>query len=351
MARRHGQQLSRWVAAALALVAGACMVPDPQPGQTLSHPQPDRMPAAGNTDLHYVSAGDPRTLDVIRPPSSFTGPRPLIVYVHGGAWLLGDKVGIRYGDAAPFPCGGLGPCDPVASTPALAKQVERGYVLASVNYRLAGTAPHPAQVQDVKLAVKWLRDHASTYGIDPNQVVLAGHSAGGHLAALAALTPGMWEPAGVAQTTVDGFMALNAPTDLAPWVVDAAANGGPDWIFTAMAALTGCDYRVDVGCADDGGPYDQMSPLTYASSGDPPAYLTCKDWDPFIPCEQLDLLHDKLVAVQGGNQQAAVFDDVNCTDPARVVPCGSEPTEAERHNPDWDLNLVGLQDWLDQVTN
>jgi acetyl esterase/lipase len=342
---RHGQQRSRWVAAALALVAGACMVPDPQPGQTLPSPQPNRTPAVANTDLAY-GADPQQKLDIFRPPASFTGLRPLIVYVHGGAWALGDKADIR--------CGGTAPCDPARSTPALTRQIDRGYVFASINYRLlTETTRHPDQVRDVKLAVKWLRDHATTYDIDPNQVVLAGHSAGGHLAALAALTPGLWEPTGVAQTTVDGFMALNAPTDLKTWAPwgDEPGSGRPAWIGDLTAVLTNCDYTVNPSCTTAGGAYDLASPLWYASAGDPPGYLTCKDWDPFVSCEQLDVLHDKLITVQGGVEQAAVFDDVNCTDPARLVPCGSEPTEIERHNPDWDLNLVGLQDWLDQVTN
>lgn len=329
-------------------MAGACMVPDPQVGQTLPSPQPNRAPLAANENLHYVSPTDPRVLDIFRPPATFTGPRPLIVYVHGGAWVFPGKDAIRCGGTAPT-------CTPPSSTPALAKQIDRGYVVASIDYRLVTLTSnrHPAQVEDVKLAIKWLKANATTYGIDPNQVVVAGHSAGGHLAALTALTPGLWEPTGVAATTVDGFMVLDGPTDLKTWAPWGDAQGaGREFIADTTAWLTNCDYTLPgQTCTAVDGAYDQASPLYYASAGDPPGYLTCKDWDPFVPCDQLELLHDKLVTVQGGVEQAAVFDDVNCTDPARVVPCGTEPTDLERHNPDWDLNLVGLQDWLDQVTN
>ncbi|HEY8543952.1 MAG TPA: hypothetical protein VIL36_02850, partial [Acidimicrobiales bacterium] len=94
-------------------------------------------------------------------------------------------------------------------------------------------------------------------------------------------------------------------------------------------------------------------PLYHASADDPPGYLTCKDWDPFVPCEQLQALHDRLVDVHGGDQLAAVFDRIACRDETRPVPCGAEDVgnpKIERHNPDWDLNLTGLQLWLDNVT-
>ena len=338
MLRRHGRLRSRWVAAAVALMAGACMVPDPQVGQTLPFPQANRVPTAA--DLAY-GPHEKQTLDVFRPDAvQFPGARPLIVYVHGGVWAFGDKADIR--------CGGGTGCDPTISLPALPKQIDRGYVVASINYRGINHAPHPAQVQDVKLAIDWLRDHAGTYGIDTNQVVVAGHSAGGHLAALAALSPGQFEPAGVAQTVVDGFVSLNAPTDLKTWAVWADTHGQPG-LADGVAGLTGCDYTVDASCDDPGQEYDQASPLFHAGADDPPGYLTCKDWDPFVPCSQLQLLHDKLVDAEDVDS-AAVFDDILCLQP-RPVSCGTETAPLERHNPDRDLNLTALSEFLDQVTN
>jgi acetyl esterase/lipase len=352
--RRHGDRIRRWGAVALALATGACLVPAPTTGQVLAGPQPALVPVdtpVDHSDLPYVAPGDPRVLDVYEPPGPPSGPRPLIVYVHGGAWFAGSKNDIR--------CGGIPPCNPVTSLPALGEQIDRGYVLASIDYRRlvppSGGAPstnrHPVQVEDIKLAVKWLRANAATFGIDPDQVVLAGHSAGGHLAALAALSPGLWEPAGVAATQVDGFMVLNGPTDLESWAEwgDAPGAGRAEFIADTTEWLVGCHYD-DAACTGPGAGYDQASPLHHASAGDPPGYLTCKDWDPYVPCDQLQLLHDELVTVQG-NDQAAVFDRIACTG-SRPVPCGPEAGDpVERHNPDFDLNLTALQNWLDQVTN
>lgn len=99
--------------------------------------------------------------------------RPLVIWVHGGGWSRGDAR--QSGAFADWP-GVLG---------ALAA---RGYVVASVDYRLSGEARFPAQVQDVKAAIRFLRSKAGQYGIDPSRVYLWGGSAGGHLAALATLT-------------------------------------------------------------------------------------------------------------------------------------------------------------------
>ncbi len=102
--------------------------------------------------------------------------RPLILWIHGGGWSRGDARGS--GAFADWP--GV-----------LASLAARGYVVAAVDYRLSGEARFPAQVQDVKAAIRFLRSKAGAYGIDPRRVYLWGGSAGGHLAALAATTCGV----------------------------------------------------------------------------------------------------------------------------------------------------------------
>ena len=102
-------------------------------------------------------------------------PRPLVLWVHGGGWSRGDAR-----QSAAF-----------ADWPGvLASLAARGYVVASVDYRLSGEAHFPAQVQDVKAAIRFLRSKAADYGIDPARVYIWGGSAGGHLAALTAATCG-----------------------------------------------------------------------------------------------------------------------------------------------------------------
>ena len=96
-------------------------------------------------------------------PEQAGGPLPLVIWVHGGGWQNGSK------DACP---------------PLRRGYVARGYAVASINYRLSGHAVFPAQIEDCKAAVRWLRARAPEYGLDPDRFGVWGSSAGGHLAAL-----------------------------------------------------------------------------------------------------------------------------------------------------------------------
>ena len=102
-------------------------------------------------------------------------PRPLVLWIHGGGWRRGDSR--QNGAFVDFPA-------------VLAQLAARGYVVASVDYRLSAEAPFPAQIQDVKAAIRFLRANADAFGIDPKRVIAWGGSAGGHLAALAATSCG-----------------------------------------------------------------------------------------------------------------------------------------------------------------
>jgi hypothetical protein len=125
----------------------------------------------------------PLTLDLYLPPAAARRPAhgfPLVVYIHGGALMVGDWLGgdaRRSGVFVDFPA-------------VLAALAARGYVVASVDYRLSGEAIFPAQIQDVKAAIKFLRLHAADYAIDPARAIAWGASAGAHLAALAAVSCG-----------------------------------------------------------------------------------------------------------------------------------------------------------------
>jgi acetyl esterase/lipase len=118
-------------------------------------------------NLQYVLYGSPsQTLDVY-VPDHFTAPRPLIIWVHGGAWMSGDKTG----------------------APGLAF-LTHGFVMASINYRLSGEATYPAQIEDCRSAIRFLRANAARFDIDPTRIGVWGHSAGGHLVALLGATNG-----------------------------------------------------------------------------------------------------------------------------------------------------------------
>ena len=122
-------------------------------------------------DIPFTDAGRRGLLDVYLPAEADRLERaPVLLQVHGGAWILGrkDQQGI----------------------PLMQHMAARGWVCVAINYRLAPRDPFPAQIIDVKKAIAWVKQHIAEYGGDPDHVVITGGSAGGHLAALAALTPG-----------------------------------------------------------------------------------------------------------------------------------------------------------------
>ncbi len=124
------------------------------------------------TNIDYVGDGRKQhRLDVYRSKRESDGlPRPVVLYIHGGAWLIGDKR--------------------EQAKPMLFELAARGWLCLSVNYSLSPKATWPEHVVDCKRAIAWAKDHVAEFGGDPSLIVLAGGSAGGHLASLCALTPG-----------------------------------------------------------------------------------------------------------------------------------------------------------------
>jgi acetyl esterase/lipase len=119
-------------------------------------------------DIQYVDDGRrAHRLDVYRPRDGRTGC-PVFVYVHGGAWIFGDKR--------------------EQGIPMMLHLAAHGWVCFTVNYRLSPKVAYPAHLDDVLTAVRWVEEHAADYGGDPEYVAISGGSAGGHLSAMAALT-------------------------------------------------------------------------------------------------------------------------------------------------------------------
>jgi acetyl esterase/lipase len=107
-------------------------------------------------------------MDILQPPHPARKNRVGVLVIHGGGWVEGTKEGA------------LSFCLPL---------VAQDFVVANVEYRLAGAAPAPAAIQDVLAAAKWFHDHAADYRLDPNRIVALGFSAGGHLALLSGMLP------------------------------------------------------------------------------------------------------------------------------------------------------------------
>jgi acetyl esterase/lipase len=153
-------------------------------------------------DLDYgregSTAGDPlRRLDLYLPTASGPPLPPLLVYIHGGAWVSGDRR--QY---APL---GL----------ALASQ---GAAVAIINYRLSGDGPeairHPAHAQDAAAAIAWLHKNAKSYGYDPARIFVGGHSAGAHISALLAYDGGLLSAVGVRPESIRGYVGIEGIYDL-----------------------------------------------------------------------------------------------------------------------------------------
>jgi len=222
-------------------------------------------------DLPYVANGHERQkLDLFLPPGA-TNPLPLIIWVHGGAWRAGGK----------------------ENCPAQ-HYLERGYAVASINYRLSQHAVFPAQIEDCKAAIRWLRAHAKEYNLDPGHFAAWGSSAGGHLVALLG--------------TSGELKAFDVGANLD---VSSRVQAGVDFFgptdFTLMSKYSLPNAPFDHDAADSpeslliGGAIQQnlakaakASPITYISADDPPFLIMHGDKDNLVPYQQSELLRDAL---------------------------------------------------------
>lgn len=205
-------------------------------------------------------------------PSENNGHFPVTMYVHGGGWSSGDKAQ------------GAGAME----IPALQAA---GFLVVSVNYRLAPEYPFPAMIEDVKCAVRSLRAHAGEYNLDPNRIGVWGGSAGGHLVALLGTTD---ESAGFDvgeyleySSRVQAVVDMFGPADLT-----VQFEGG----YESASRVFG-DF--DAALA---------SPVTYVTADDPPFLMLHGENDKLVPIEQSEIL---LAALQGAGVPAELIRVVN----------------------------------------
>jgi len=200
----------------------------------------------------------PQILDIYVPATP--GPHPLVVYIHGGGWLGGHTR--HSGALADFP-------------KVLAALAAEGFTVASLEYRLSGEARFPAQLQDAKAALRFLRAHAMQYRIDPARVGLWGGSAGGHLSALTGVTcrNTQLDPQAANDSCVQAVVTWYGVYDFAGM---AARQTGDD----AGAKLLGCDGP----CSAD--KVRAVSPVTYIDAKSPPFLLIHGENDKTVPVAQ-----------------------------------------------------------------
>jgi acetyl esterase/lipase len=207
-------------------------------------------------------AGHSLLLDLYRPVE-FAAPVPTVVFVHGGGWKGGDKRSARK----------------------LAWLVPHGFAIASINYRLTDVAQWPSQINDCYAAVRWVREHAEKYGLDPAHIGCWGTSAGAHLAALMGTRrfPGKESASSQVQATCDWF----GPTEL----LSMPPNNVGDVANSNGAKLLGATVRDVPKLAKD------ASGLDNVSKGDSPFLIMHGSADPGVPPEQSKALHARLKAV------------------------------------------------------
>lgn len=178
-----------------------------------------------------------RSLDLYLPADSGKKP-PLLIFVHGGFWLLTDddyRIGTKVADAL----------------------VREGVAVALIRYRIATLAPHPGQAEDVAAGVSLLVHEAQRYGYDPSRIFLAGHSAGGHLASLVALDPSYLEKYRVSSKSLAGVISFSGLYDLTPkWTVSENQRSATEKSFGKDPAVL-----------------KQASPITHTRADAPPFLL------------------------------------------------------------------------------
>ena len=207
----------------------------------------------------------PLLLDLYRPAAG-ADPAPLVVFMHGGGWLRGDRSMVSPSFASWRP----GP---------LARLAADGFAVASVDYRLSGEARFPAQLEDVAAAVDWLTGHAGEYGFDAGRIVLWGESAGAHLAALL----GLRLPA---PTGVRGVVDWYGPADLTALQEQVGVAGAltDDPLDTREARLLGAPVATVPELAR------AASPISHVRAGAPPFLIAHGTADRAVPFRQSEAL-------------------------------------------------------------
>jgi acetyl esterase/lipase len=236
-------------------------------------------------DIPYASLSPAQKLDIYLPEKG-RGPFPVIVSIHGGAFMFGEK-----GDAQVLP---------------MLAGLNRGYAVVSINYRMSGEAKFPALVHDMKAALRWIRARAGRWDLDPGKIAVWGGSAGGYQAAMAGVSYGVPELEDLSlgnpgessrvQAVVDWF----GPTDFLKMDEQLIAGGftpnpedahngehSPESLLMGKQ-ITLIPERVNAA-----------NPETYISAGAPPFLIQHGTKDDTVPCLQSVYFAEKLTAVLG----------------------------------------------------
>lgn len=220
-------------------------------------------------DLVYGKGGDTEMQLDLAMPAKGDGPFPAMICIHGGGWRGGKRQDV---------------------TKVIQDLAGQGYVAVTVSYRLSQTAKFPAQIEDCKAAVRWLRANAKTYKVNPDRIAASGYSAGGHLASLLGVSnkdDGLEGQGGNAKesSAVQAVVNFFGPTDFtsADWE-QKVADG-------ALVPLIGAKLSEKPDL------YKKASPITYVRKGAPPFLFFHGTEDKIVPITQARSMVEKFKGV------------------------------------------------------
>ena len=227
------------------------------------------------SDISYRDGGSRARLDIYRAKDVDLTGAPVLIQVHGGGWTIGDKSqqGLLL----------------------MNRMAARGWICVAMNYRLAPRHPFPAQIEDVKRAIAWTREHIASYGGDPSYLVITGGSAGGHLASLAALTPAVeeYQPGFEdADTSVSACVPFYGVYDLGGITGDRAAVEMRDYFLGPRV------FRKDPEA--DREAFELASPLTHVVPDAPDFFVIHGAHDGLVSVRQARAFVERMRAVSTG---------------------------------------------------
>ena len=236
-------------------------------------------------DLPYASLSPAQKAD-IHLPENGPAPFPVILAIHGGAFMGGDKAD---GQVTPMLTGLL-----------------RGYAVVSVNYRMSGEAKFPALVQDVKAVIRWIRANAGTYRLNPAKIAAWGSSAGGYLAAMVGVSEGISvledlslgnpEQSSRVQAVVDWF----GPTDFLMMDEQLGAYGlAPDAKHAHNSEFSPESLLMGAQITTIPQQVQAANPERYIRADAPPFLIEHGTRDNLVPCLQSITFAKKLMAILG----------------------------------------------------
>lgn len=240
-------------------------------------------------DIPYATLSIAQKLDIYLP-EKIDDALPVIVSVHGGAFMSGDK---RDGQLKP-----------------MLEGLNRGYAVISINYRLSGESLFPANINDVKAAIRWIKANSKTYELNPNKIAVWGGSAGGNLVALAGTSGGVKELEDLSlgnesySSEVHAVVDWFGPTDFLKMdeQLQQSGKGIPNHneANSPESRLMGAKITL---IPDE---VQKANPETYITVDVPPFLIQHGTEDPLVPYQQSENFYFKLKKVLG--EQKVTFD-------------------------------------------